>query len=348
MQISLRCLPVGALPYTDIKLATKMMTKLFEESPYLPFFPNVDEAKENAVYLTFDNIPGIKIKERGIYLKHDTDAFVNALSVLDGVYNKPTLEGLEQYKTDTFFSNQFFKIVDKIKPKEAVVNILGPFSFAQMIKTKEDLQLLSDNYYRKFIDQAICVKALWYIKKIKALSPDTTPIIILEEPLFYRYGEIRRGNELVTKDTIVNMYSKIFQKIHENRSAVGVQSFEKCDWQVILEAGADLISFDAYNNPNNISIIADKINNYLVGGGYINWAIVPVKTESMAKTMSIDFLLNRYIATVEGLITSGVSERLAYNRAIVSVQGNVDRLPLIFAEKSLILSTQLAKRVPRK
>ena len=63
MQISLRCLPVGALPYTNIRLATKMMTKLFEASPYLPFFPNVDEVKENVVYLTFDKIPGIKIKE---------------------------------------------------------------------------------------------------------------------------------------------------------------------------------------------------------------------------------------------------------------------------------------------
>ena len=139
-----------------------------------------------------------------------------------------------------------------------------------------------------------------------------------------------------------------FQKIKENHGSVGFQCFEKCDWQIPIEAGADIISFDAFNNPNNLTIIAEKVNNFLVGGGRINWAIVPVNNESVVKNLNIDFLYDKFVKTVEGLIDAGVSERLAYNRAMVSVNGHLDKLPLIFAEKALILTTQLSKRIPFK
>ena len=52
--------------------------------------------------------------------------------------------------------------------------------------------------------------------------------------------------------------------------------------------------------------------------------------------------------TMEDLIIAGTSERLIYNRALVSVQGNTNHLPLIFAEKALMLSIQVAKRMPFK
>ena len=64
--------------------------------------------------------------------------------------------------------------------------------------------------------------------------------------------------------------------------------------------------------------------------------------------MTIDEVYNRFIKTIENLIIAGTSERLTYNQAMVSINGDIDNLPLIFAEKALMLSTQLAKRIPLK
>ena len=267
---------------------------------------------------------------------------------MDKVYNNPTAEGLEEYKTTCFFLEKYLKILERIKPKETVFSLLGPFTMAQMISIKDDIQLLSDKYYRKFLTEAICLKAMWFINKIKEVSPETLPIVLFDEPKFNQFGMVKKENEDVTKDTVVHFYSKIFEKLREYGVAVGVQSFEKCDWQVIMEAGADLISFDGYNNPYNLNIIADKVNHYLANGGHINWGMVPVQSEAIVKSLTIDNLYNRFISTIESLIDSGVSERLAYNRAMVSLQGDTDSLPLIFAEKALILSTQLAQKIPKK
>ena len=71
-------------------------------------------------------------------------------------------------------------------------------------------------------------------------------------------------------------------------------------------------------------------------------------TEAVVKSLNIDYIAHRLCATMDGLILAGVPERLVYNSALVSIQGNVDKLPIIFAEKAVILSTQLAKRIPNK
>ena len=212
----------------------------------------------------------------------------------------------------------------------------------------EGTQLLADKYYRKVVIQSVCVKALWIINKLKKLSPETRPLIILEEPLLYKIGDIKRENEDVTRDVIINMFSKVISKIHEYDGLVGIQCFEKCDWKIPIDSGVDLISFDAYNNPNNLNIMPEKINEYLVRGGRINWAIVPVMNETIVKSLSVEYIYDRFIKTIEGLINAGTSEKLTYNRATISIQGDINSLPLIFAEKALIVANQVSKRIPVK
>lgn len=346
-KVSFKCLPVGDLPYEDNMAATRMMVKLFEQIPYLAMMPIAD-SNDNLVNRTLTHIPGVKIKDKKVHFRDGNDNFKAAFAKLDEAFNSFDVEKLERFKLESFFFPKYMQILKRIKPKETVVNIFGPFTVSQKLEHKDKLQLLSDKFYRKLVVQAVAVKAMWAIAQIKSVSPETVPIIVLEEPLLYKYGDIKRENEDVTRDIVINMFSKVIQKIKECHGLVCIQSFEKCDWQIPIEAGADIISFDAFNNPNNLNIIAEKVNNFLIGGGRINWGIVPVRNESIVRALTIDKLVNHFEKTVESLIDSGVSERLAYNRSLVSIQGNIDKLPLIFAEKALILSTQLAKRIPYK
>ena len=346
MKLSLRCLPVGDLPYTDVKLTTRLTVKLFEACPFLAVMPNASSA-DSVQRRTLENLPGISFNEEGrLEFKTDSDEFRQKLVVLDSVYNNPTDEGLELYKMTPFFWEKYEQILTRVKPKETVVNILGPFTMSQILSSEADFQLLEDRCYRKLVIQAVMVKALWVINKIKRLSPGTTPIIILEEPLLNRFGDIKRQYEDVTRDVVINMFAKITERIKNADSAVGVQCFEKCDWKIPIEAKVDILSFNAYNYPNNLNIIAEKVNIYLASGGRINWAIVPVINEATVKSLTLDYARKRFIKAIEGLISAGVSPKLAYNRSMVSIQGNVDKLPVIFAEKAIIIASQLSKKIP--
>lgn len=345
--VAAKTLPMGALPYNSISPATRMLAKLFEEIPYLPIFPNIDK-EDSITSRTFSKIPGIKFENGKYILNPNTDAYKTELVKLDKAYNHCSNELLEPYAIDSVFLEKFFQLIKKFKSPNVCINFIGPFSVSQLLKNNSDDQFLLEKSFRKLFIQMVCVKAIGIINKIKDVSPNTTPIIIFEEPMAGRFGSVRREIEGVTAELITHMYERIVEKIKEAGALVAVHSNEKCDWKIPINAGVDIISFDAYNNPNNLCIFPDAIVEFIARGGKINWGIVPVMTEAMVKGLNIDYLESRLKATMEGLILAGVPLGMVYKSALVSVQGDVNHLPIIFSEKALILTTQLAGRLKTK
>lgn len=345
MKLSSRCIPLGALPYENVESATKMMAKLFDKMPYLALLPKIED-EASVLKQTLENIPGIEFKNKRVYLKAGTKSYANALLQLDKAFNSPDKENLEPYSVNSAFLEKYLQIIKKFKSPNAVINLTGPFTISQILINAAEEQMLADKSYRKLFIQSVCIKALWIIQKIKEVSPSTVPLIILEEPMLGQLGNIKRENEEITIDLVTNMFAKVIEKIKAEGALVGIQCMGKCDWKIPINAGVDLISFDAYNNPNNLCIIPEKIIEFLERGGKINWGIVPAMSEAIIKSSNIDYLFNRFTATLEGLILAGVPERMVYNSSFVSIQGDVDKLPIIFAEKAIILANQLAKRIP--
>lgn len=347
MKLFSRCIPLGAIPYDDINTATKMIAKLFEQIPYLPIMPKIDK-EDTLIRRTLSNIPGISFDDEKIIFNTSSKIYKQDLVKLDKAFNNASDNTLlENYAIDSVFLDKYFALIKKFHPKNACINLLGPFSMSQILKKESDEHLLIDKSFRKLFIQAICVKALWMINKIKELSPDTVPIVILEEPHAGLFGNIKRENENISTELIVHLYERIIETLKSTNALIAVQCLEKCDWTIPINAGVDIISFDAYNNPNNLCIIPEVITEFLERGGKINWGIVPVMTEAMVKSLNIDYVTNRLKATLAGLILAGVPDKLVFNSALVSIQNDVNNLPLIFAEKALILASQLSSRIPK-
>ena len=347
MELASRSFPLGAQAYEYIEPATRMVAKLFEQNPYLVTLPKV-ASEDSVLYHTLENIPGIKFKDGKIVLKIGTNVYKQGMAKLDKAFNNPTKKNLEHYSMNAPFLEKYLQIIKKFKSKNPYISLIGPFSISQLLLSAAEEQVLADKSYRKLFIQSVAIKALWIIEKIKEVNPEATPIIVLEEPYFSRFGLIKRNNEDITVDIVINMFSRVIEKIKSVGAKVAIHSPEKCDWQIPISAGVDIISFDAYNNPNNLSIIPEKITEFLQKGGLINWAIVPTMTEAMVKSLNVEYIMKRLVATMQGLMLAGVPEKLVYNSALVSIQGDVDSLPVIFAEKAVILVSQLAKKIPTK
>ena len=347
MKLYTRGLPLGALPYETVEAATKMEAKLFEKLPFLARLPKVVE-EDNVINRTFENFPGVKINNHEVVIKISSNHYKQRISKLEQAFNHPELENIELFGITAPFMEKYLQMIKKFEPPYAIFNLLGPFTISQMLQNAAEEQMLIDKSYRKLFIQGICVKALWLMKKIKEMSPKTTPIVMFEEPMLSQLGDIKRNNEEVTIELVTALFSRVFEKLHEAGAVVGVQCLDKCDWKIPINAGVDIISFDAYNNPNNLNILPEQIIEFVARGGKINWGIVPVMNEAMVKSLNVEYLAKRMFSTMEGLILAGVPENFVYNSAMVSLQGDVDKLPIIFAEKAIILANQLAKRIPTK
>ncbi len=347
MKLVSRCMPLGKLPYESVSATTRMVAKFFEQNPFLAVLPKIDP-RDCIETNTFSGMPGVKLHDKKITLKTGTNTYSQALAKLDKAFNTLDKALLENYAIESPFFQKYLSIIKKFKSKNAYINLLGPFTISQMLMNAAEEQMLTDKSFRKMFIQAICVKAIWFIEKIKEVNPETVPIVVLEEPLFSQFGMIKRENEDITPDLVTNMFSRVIEKIKSCGALVAIQSMEKCDWKIPINAGVDIISFDAYNNPNNLSIMPDTITEFLKRGGKINWGIIPVMTEPIVKSLNLDYVSKRLFSTMEGLIIAGVPEKLVYNSALVSIQGDVHELPIIFAEKAIILVNQLSKKIPTK
>ena len=347
MKLATRCIPLGTLPYDNIDTATKMVAKLFEKLPFNAILPVLND-EDSLVNRTLEFIPGVKIENKKVHFKITSSHYKKWMGKLDIAFNNPTMENLEPFAINSPFLEKYLQIIKKFQSPNAVINLLGPFTVSQLLLNAAEEQMLVDKTYRKLFIQAVCVKALWAIEKIKEFSPETKPLVILEEPLYGNLGNVKRENEEITIDLVTALFARVVEKLKDAGAYVGVQCLEKCDWKIPINAGVDLISFDAYNNPNNLSIIPEQITEFIARGGKINWAIVPVINESIVKALNIDYVAKRLFATMEGVILAGVPEPFVYNSAYVSIQGNTSHLPIIFAEKAIILANQLAKKIPIK
>ena len=345
MKLNTRCIPYGALPYETIESATRSIAKLFDKTPFIPFLPKLD-SKDSIERRSLINIPGVCISDdNAIVLKFD-NSYEEKMKLLDKAYNSPTKENLEEFGFEAPFLEKFLQMIKKFKSPHAFINILGPFTISQIIMNAAETQIVADKSYRKLYVQAVCVKALWLIDKISEYCKTTVPIVILEEPMLNKLGDLKRKNGNNTVDLITNIFTKVIDKIKSAGGIVCVQCFEKCDWHIPINAGADIISFDAYNNPNNMNIASDALYSYISCGGKINWGIVPVVSEAMLKTINLDYLKQRLCTTMDGLVMAGIPQKFVYNSALVSIQGNMDNMPLIFAEKAMLTAIQLSKAIP--
>ena len=347
MNKEVKSFPLGTLPYNSVDTAAVMLAKLYSDSPYLAILPAID-SEDTVINRTLKGIPGVKFKDGKLLLKTTSKQYQAELTSLDKAFNSAKKDDVDKFAIESIFLEKYFQLIKKFKSKTAYVNILGPFTLSQLLNNLAEEQMLTDKSFRKLFIQAVCVKAMYMIKKIKETCPTTQPIIVLEEPMLGRFGDIKRINEDITAELITNMFTRVIEKIKECGALVCVQCMEKCDWQIPINAGADIISYDAYNNPNNLCIIPESVTEFIERGGKINWGIVPTMTESIVKTLTIDYIEKRLSATFGGLIMAGVPAVKVYSSALVSVQGDTGHLPVIFAEKAIMLSTQMASRLSAK
>ncbi len=346
MKFNFMNLPLSGLPYNNIQLCKQMMLRLYENIPFLPELKLID-SKDNIIYRTFANIPALTIKDGKLLLPESNDEQIEFASYLfQKILASDKLSDFEKFGFDAPYMEIYSAMLEKFEPEYTVIELIGPFSFANMVFNKSASSLLTNQVYINYICQAITVKAMWCVYKIKSISPKTKPIILFNENLLYKFGTLKRNNDSVTNEAAVSILQKVFSKVRKAGAIVGVQSFQKCNWKLVFDTNSvDLISFDAYNNPNNLNILADSVNRFLARGGSINWGIVPVTNENVIRSLNIDNLYMKLENTMEDLISSGVSSDLLFNNLTVSVQGNLTNYPILFAEKALIIANQLGKKV---
>jgi len=141
------------------------------------------------------------------------------------------------------------------------------------------------------------------------VHPDA--FVWLDDPgLEFIFSSLSGYTDLVARDDLAGFLD----------SLQGLKGLHLCgnpDWDFLLTAGLDLLSFDAYARGEVFARYAGQIKRFLDRGGVLSWGIVPTGVADLAPE-SIQSLVKRLEAQWDYLTEQGVDREQIVRQGLLA------------------------------
>ncbi len=272
--IEFNCRPtiIGSMPHTDPAAACAQVLKYLEDIPAWPQLPR-RSYKENMNAQFSEGFPGISLADDSLRVDrtHDFD------EALEKFYIAYLEEDIDKYPTTPAYAAGLhaFLGAEGLKPMAVKGQITGPLTWGLSVTDNEGKAILYDDVLGDAVAKFLRLKAAWQEKQLSKISPNT--IIFVDEPYMASFGSVAVP---LSKEKVALLLEEVFIGI---KGLKGVHCCGNTDWSVILETDLDILSFDAYNYAQSLSLYPSEVKRFLQRKGVIAWGIVPNDSPSLGK-----------------------------------------------------------------
>ena len=364
-KLTLEALAIGSLPHNDLESAMELVKKDFDKIPFWPQLSKINK-NEDMIFQFLENMPSFFIDENTAksYLETESDKFFEDMEQFFDDYEKiihylscemeenrlrwrACEKILDKYAISYSCAfPEFIKIVKDTKPSFAKGQIVGPFTLATTLVDKSGKCAFYDETLKEIITKTLSLKALWQIKEIKCASPETTPIIFIDEPSISQLGT--SAYITISNNEVIEMIKEISDLIKSNGAMSAIHCCGKCDWRVPIKAGVDIINFDAYTFAQNLSLFSNDLKTYLEHGRKIAWGIVPTLRPDILEKTNLDEMISVFEKAVKYLTKKGINEKIIIENSIITPSCGAGALSVELAEKAMDLTKQLSESVKER
>jgi hypothetical protein len=255
---------IGSMPHTDPARACSLVTQYLKEIPAWPQLPK-RSFKEGMSAQFSQGFPGIVIKDSTIFVDRSQDWD----EPLEELYNAYLENKADKYPITTDYAaglHQFLSLTN-LKPVAVKGQVTGPVSFGLSVTDDGGRAILYDDMLSDAASKLLRLKATWQEKKLARISKNT--IIFVDEPSMTSYGSAYFA---AAKEKVVGLIEEVLRGIGGLK---GIHCCGNTDWPVLLDTSTDILSFDAYNYAQSLSLYPDDVKKFLDRGGAVAWGIVP-------------------------------------------------------------------------
>ena len=345
---------IGSLPHTNPEEAVNLIFSCFPNSPVLPTLAHISP-NEGMTAQVSENIPGIIFdkEDNRWYIDQDAEDFYEKLEEFyldyESIVSEKNFDLLDKYGITEEFSSTISLFLDKVKeskPKAVKGQIIGPFTYGTTLVDREKKCAYYDETLKEIVIKGLTLKALWLVKKFKEASPESVPVIFMDEPSISQYGT--SAFITITKQDIISSISEISSILKENGALVGVHCCGKTDWSLITQSGVDILNFDGFYFAESLSLFSKELGDFLQNGGYIAWGMVPTLDEDALKAATVDTLVDKFEEAKSYLTHKGIAENLVIESAFITPTCGAGSLSVDLANRAMVLTSDLAKALREK
>jgi len=264
---------IGSVPYLDVR-ATCL--RILEACPRLPFWPQCVQRSplEDMVIQFTEGLPFLDVKE-------DRKALItlegNTEQQLLAFYDRFLAEDVGHFALSETYAPGLYEMLTLIERSPEKVgpflkgHTVGPVTFAAAIKDREGRNLFFYPELLEALVKALAIRALWQVRELGRSGK--RPILFLDEPYLAGYGSAFTP---IQRHEVVALIREVVDYVRERSEAiVGIHCCGNTDWAMIVEAGPDILSFDAFSYMDYFFLYPGEIRRFIETGGTIAWGIVP-------------------------------------------------------------------------
>ncbi|GAG44806.1 unnamed protein product, partial [marine sediment metagenome] len=172
-----------------------------------------------------------------------------------------------------------------------------PISWGLTVTDDSQRSIIYDDTLADAAARLLRLKAAWQEKALNQISRIT--IIFVDEPYMASYGSAYVS---LSRDKVISLLEEVFRGISGLK---GVHCCGNTDWSVLLATSVDILSFDAYNYAQSLSLYPAEIKQFLEREGTIAWGIIPNDEESLVKE-SVASLKDRLEEAIAPFTRNGI------------------------------------------
>ena len=174
-------------------------------------------------------------------------------------------------------------------------------------------------------------------------------IMFMDEPVMSQYGT--SAFITVKREDIVLALKEISDVIKDFKGLSAVHCCGKADWSLLIDAGINIINFDAYAYSKSLSAYSKDMKKFLKNGGYISWGLVPTLDKEALEKITIKELEEKFENAVSDLskkMDNEISEEQIIKNSFITPSCGAGGLPMNLAKKAMKLVNDLSENLKEK
>jgi hypothetical protein len=223
------------------------------------------------------------------------------------------------------------------------VQTTGPCSFALTIVDENKRALYYNEEFRDMIVKALAMKCRWQIQKFKPYAENI--ICFVDEPILSAFGSSTYVS--VQRDDVVALLNEMVDAIHTDGALAGVHCCGNTEWSILVDAGVDIVNFDAFEFGETIAMYPEHVKTLLESGGALAWGVVP--TSIAVREQTVESLTGHYEKLVGDLAdSSGLDQQVIREQTVITPSCGTGSMEIPDAERVFDLTGKLSAALRQK
>ncbi len=321
---------IGSFPHTAVKAACDLILSTIPEVPVWPQLSKIDFREQMDIQYS-EGLPGIVFDESKHRIYFNTSG--DYTSDFERFYENYIEGNLDYFKISPDFARGLYEMEKRISETKLSsiqyikTHVTGPITFGLSVVDENKKAIYYNDMFRDAVVKGISMKSRWLLNKFKQLG--YSQICFIDEPILSAFGSSTYVS--VQRSDIIDYLKEVIEAIHEEGALAGIHCCGNTEWTILIDAGVDIISFDAYEFGETIGYYPKQTKEFLEKEGAIAWGIVPTSEKINQETS--ESLIMQLENRIDSLANKGIDKTLIWEKCLITPSCGTGSLSVELSEK---------------